>query len=59
MIPVTGDWNADGKTTVGLYHPQSGAWKVRNTNSAGDPDATFQFGPAGASVPVTGDWDNT
>jgi hypothetical protein len=55
--PVTGDWNADGTTTVGVYDPVSARWELRNTNTPGSPDMTppngFAYGsPGGLSQPV-------
>jgi hypothetical protein len=31
-------------------------WMLRNTNTSGNPDLTFEFGVAG-DIPVVGDWD--
>jgi M6 family metalloprotease-like protein len=57
-IPVTGDWNKDGKTEIGV---------VRNTNlwlldasgngAYGAGDLAYTFGKSG-DIPVTGDWNN-
>lgn len=56
--PVAGDWNGDGKDTIGLYESRSGAFHLRNTNSAGADDLGFHFGEAGKDwLPVAGDWD--
>jgi hypothetical protein len=62
-VPVVGDWNGDGVTTVGAFDPigQFGqppaTWYLRNSNSPGMPDiAPFSFGAAGWK-PVVGDWD--
>jgi len=57
-LPIAGDWNNDGATTIGLYDPSTGTWHLRNTNSAGDDDLTFTFGPTNSTqMPVTGDWN--
>ena len=58
-IPVTGDWNGNGKTKVGIY--VAGRWYLDlNGNGVynGAPtDALYNFGGGVAgSVPVTGDW---
>jgi cyclophilin family peptidyl-prolyl cis-trans isomerase len=43
--------------TVGAFDPSSATWYLRNSNSAGAPDAgTFAYGTPG-SWGVTGDWD--
>jgi hypothetical protein len=56
-LPVTGDWNGDGLTTIGVVDPSTMTWYLRNENSAGAPDAgKFQYGAPGW-VPVTGDWN--
>ncbi len=49
-IPVTGDWDGNGRTGVGWF--DSGTWRIRHQLSDGAPESTFQFGnPAG--VPLT------
>ncbi len=54
--PVTGDWNGDGKTTVGVFDPL-GTWLLKNSNAAGPPDAgVFNFGQ-GQSRVLAGDFD--
>ncbi len=44
------------RDTAGVYVAASGAWFLRNQNSAGPADLTVAFGPAGL-VPVSGDWN--
>jgi V8-like Glu-specific endopeptidase len=54
--PVTGDWDGDGTTTIGVVDPK-GTWYLRNTNGPGAPDIQpFAYG-AGSWTPVVGDWD--
>ena len=56
-VPVAGDWDGDGTTTIGAYDPSTGLWYLRNSNTPGPPDVTpFPFGGPGY-VPVAGDWD--
>lgn len=44
-------------TTIGAFDPQTATWYLRNSNSAGAPDAgQFQFGAPGWFA-VVGDWD--
>jgi hypothetical protein len=58
-IGVSGDWNGDGLTSVGVVDPSSETWYLRNENSAGAPDAgVFQFGLPGW-IPLTGDWNGS
>jgi hypothetical protein len=55
--PVVGDFNGDGTTTVGVVDP-TGAWYLRNTNSAGPSLAPFAYG-SGMWIPVSGSWSGT
>jgi hypothetical protein len=44
--------------TVGLYNPATGVFFLRNSNTAGPADVTFQYGPAGQGWrPIVGDWN--
>lgn len=59
LIPITGDWNGDGRTDVGLF--RDGQFYLDNNGnrtfegiSLGD--ALFGFGTAG-DLPITGDWN--
>ena len=51
--PVTGDWNHDGTTDIGVY--ENGWWYLRNSLTPGPPDMSVAYGAAGY-VPVTGAW---
>jgi hypothetical protein len=56
-VPLAGDWNGDGRTTVGVFDPGTATWYLRNSNSPGAPDvAPFQYGGPGWR-PVVGDWN--
>jgi photosystem II stability/assembly factor-like uncharacterized protein len=52
---------AGGKTklvTPGLYVPSSGTFFLRNSNSTGVADITFNYGPGGLGwLPLAGDWN--
>lgn len=52
--PVVGDWNGDGKATIGVY--RNGTFYLRNSNTVGYADVTFPFGQSG-DQPVAGDWN--
>ena len=57
-VALSGDWDADGDSTIGLYNPVTGAFFLKNANTPGNADITFTYGPAGGNlVPVVGDWD--
>ena len=62
--PIAGDWNGDGKDTMGLYDPSRSMFFLRNTTSLQGPDdkgyadVAFTFGGAGAGwLPIAGDWN--
>jgi len=52
--PVTGDWDGNGTTTIGVV--RGNTWYLRNSNTPGAPDVVFQYGGPTDRV-VTGDWD--
>jgi len=54
--PVTGDWNGDGRDTVGTFRTSNIQWYLLDTNTTGHATYNFAFGVAG-DVPVAGDWD--
>ena len=64
-IPVTGDWNGDGSTKIGIYRRDPiqnlSYWYLDNGNGAWDGCTTDGcFGPFGGfaqDIPVTGDWN--
>jgi hypothetical protein len=54
--PVCGDWDGDGVDTIGVVG-LDGTFLLRNSNTAGPPDAgTFPL-PGGPGIPIVGDWD--
>ncbi len=58
-IPVTGDWNGNGKDSTGLYNPNTSTWYLNN-NSNGRTTNVIEV--SGWNVPKTwrpiaGDWD--
>ena len=53
-VPVTGDWNADGKTEVGVF--RGGAVYLAASNIPGGGTVTaFTYGMIGDD-PVAGKW---
>ena len=58
--PVTGDWNGDGKTEIGVFRPSIGWWFVdvngNGTWNGCSIDGCYNFGIA-EDLPVTGDWN--
>ena len=55
---VSGDWDGDGDTDMGIVYPENGfnRWLL-DTNGDTLPDKSFVFGFA-TDTPVTGDWNN-
>ncbi len=59
-VPVTGDWDGDGRTTAGLvrYQPDGLLWRQTDDPQAGSTARAFRFGSTRRhDRPVTGDWD--
>jgi len=55
-VPLSGDWNADGITTIGVF--RAGQFFLRNTNTAGFADVAFAIdGTQPGDIPLAGDWD--
>ncbi len=55
-IPVTGDFNGDGETDVGVF--AEGQWFLDiNANGLWDEDDLWARLGAAGDLPVTGDWD--
>jgi len=55
-LPVAGDWDGNGTTTIGVYRPSTNVYYLRNTNSFDAPDLVIPYGSPG-DFPVVGDWD--
>ena len=55
-LPVTGDWNGDGKTDVGVYRPSAHTFYLKNGTALSWITTVINWG-ASADLPVTGDWN--
>ena len=42
--PFVGDFDGDGTDTVGVYRPSTGTFHVRNSNTPGAGDASYEYG---------------
>jgi hypothetical protein len=57
-LPVAGDWDGNGKDTVGLYDPKTSKFLLINRLDATKPEIGFRYGRPGAGwLALTGDWD--
>jgi hypothetical protein len=52
---VVGDWDGNGVDTVGVFRPPSSTHYLRNTNTTGPGDITFDFGSS-HWLPIAGDF---
>jgi hypothetical protein len=44
MLPVVADWQGTGKTSIGVFEPNTGNWHLDNGMASGtlaDPQVTF------------------
>jgi hypothetical protein len=57
MLPVTGDWDGDGKDGIGVYDPTSATYRLKNVPGPGAPNLVFRFGTKrNAWKPISGVW---
>jgi len=60
-IPISGDWNSDGKTEIGVFRNSTHLFYLDyNGNGAWNgaaADRQYNFGITG-DIPITGDWNN-
>jgi hypothetical protein len=54
-VPLTGDWDADRKSGVGVFRMTNGIVYLKNRLSSGYADSAFVYGIAG-DIPVAGRW---
>ncbi|MBI3464736.1 MAG: hypothetical protein HY000_17020 [Planctomycetes bacterium] len=53
-------WDASGGDTTGLYDHVTATFYLRNANTTGAADVTFNFGPGDNNwIPIAGNWDAT
>jgi len=53
-VPVTGDFDGDGKTDVATFRPSAGIWYILRSSDGTPQQVTWG---ASGDVPVTGDFD--
>lgn len=55
--PVVGDWDGDGRDTIGIWDGWTKRWYLRNRSSSGSTSIPpFTYSPR-ANWPIAGDWD--
>jgi len=58
QLPIAGDWNGDGRTTVGLYDPASRTFRLKNALRPNGQEIVLTVSIAAAdAVPIAGDWN--
>jgi hypothetical protein len=57
QVPLAGDWDGDGRDTVGIYNPADRRFSLRDTLAAGQPTATTPPVGAFGAMPFAGDWN--
>ncbi|MBP6820235.1 MAG: SBBP repeat-containing protein [Acidobacteria bacterium] len=55
-LHLSGDWDGDGVDTMGFFN--NGTVQLRNSNSTGPANLSFNFGVAG-DLPLAGDWNRS
>jgi hypothetical protein len=55
---VAGDWDGDGRASIGVARGSSSQllWQLKNANADGSPDLMFYWG-GGADRVMDGDWN--
>jgi glucose/arabinose dehydrogenase len=57
-VPLAGDWNGDGKDTVGFYDRSTSKFELKNSLTGDSFDVSFRFGTARNQwEPIVGDWN--
>jgi hypothetical protein len=60
FTPQTGDWDGNGTDTPVLVDNNAETtsdWRLKNSNSAGNADLSFQYGGGEVLGPLAGDWN--
>ncbi|MBX3065178.1 MAG: right-handed parallel beta-helix repeat-containing protein [Anaerolineae bacterium] len=55
--PLVGDWDGDGRDSVGVFRPTNGLIYIKNNLTTGFADYTMVLGNPG-DVGIAGDWNN-
>jgi len=59
--PLAGDFNGNGRDSIGVYDPDSGKWRLNNriNGSVDDVIVIRDHGQPPTWLPIIGDWDGT
>ena len=55
-LPITGDWNGDGKTEVGIYRPITATFYLKPNDWPIHQATVISYGTS-TDLPITGDWN--
>ena len=58
-VPLTGDFDGDGKTDLALYRPSTAQWFVSESGSGYANKLLTTFGEANVNVPMPGNYNGT
>lgn len=56
-LPLIGDWNGDGRDTIGLYDPGTGVCRLWNDYDKAEEDLRFRVDSLPGWIPIVGDWN--
>ena len=58
-VPLTGDFDGDGKTDLAVYRPSTAQWYVQESGSSYASKLLATFGEANLDIPVPGNYNGT
>jgi ribosomal protein S16 len=56
LVPLSGDWNNDGRNTIGVYNSETSKFFLKYQNDNAAFDRTFKYGQPGWYA-ISGDWN--